>query len=236
VQFPKIKTMQYFSTMIKTFAYARLRLQSKGAKTSYELYPDLKSLPLSAFIEASCNENLQALIKSGEDVPLEALQTRWDELFTAYIEIIGGEEVQDKLRLVATMNELSFKVERIGALLDVLSVAPTEGLYEQLYTFGYSLPRMDFSEASIKALGKIITGYMKRDVVEVQILGDRLKKETGEVKKQTEADFYALIVEISDMFKITLKESETSTMAFAMYVNKYKQRAEQIMRKQQKTI
>ena len=77
---------------------------------------------------------------------------------------------------------------------------------------------------------------MKRDVVEVQILGDRLKKETGEIKKQTEADFYALIVEISDMFKITLKESETSTMAFAMYVNKYKQRAEQIMRKQQKPI
>lgn len=227
--------MQYFSTMIKTFAYARLRLQSKGAKTSYELYPDLKSLPLSAFIEASCNENFQALIKSGEP-PLEALQTRWDELFTAYIEIIGGEEVQDKLRLVATMNELSFKVERIGALLDVLSVAPTEGLFEQLYTFGYSLPRMEFSEASIQTLGKIITGYMKRDVVEVQILGDRLKKETGEVKKQTEADFYALIVEISDMFKITLKESETSTMAFAMYVNKYKQRAEQIMRKQQKPI
>ena len=235
MQFPKIKTMQYFSTMIKTFAYARLRLQSKGAKTSYELYPDLKSLPLSAFIEASCNENLNALIKSGEP-PLEALQTRWDELFTAYIEIIGGEEVQDKLRLVATMNELSFKVERIGALLDVLSVAPTEGLFEQLYTFGYSLPRMEFSEASIQTLGKIITGYMKRDVVEVQILGDRLKKETGEIKKQTEADFYALIVEISDMFKITLKESETSTMAFAMYVNKYKQRAEQIMRKQQKPI
>ena len=147
MQFPKIKTMQYISTMIKTFAYARLRLQSKGAKTSYELYRDLKELPLSAFIEASCNENLQALIKKGEDVPIEALQTRWDELFTAYIEIIGGEEVQDKLRLVATMNELSFKVERIGSLLDVLSVAPTEGLFEQLYTFGYSLPRMEFSEA-----------------------------------------------------------------------------------------
>lgn len=221
--------------MIKTFAYARLRLQSKGAKTSYELYPDLKSLPLSAFIEASCNENLKALAISGEP-PTEALQTRWEELFTAYIEIIGGEEVQDKLRLVATMNELSFKVERIGALLDVLSVAPTEGLFEQLYTFGYSLPRMEFSEASIQALGRIITGYMKRDVVEVQILSERLKKETGEVKKQSEADFYALIVEISDMFKITLNEKETSTMAFAMYVNKYKQRAEQIMRKQQKPI
>ncbi len=228
--------MQYFSTMIKTFAYARLRLQSKEAKTSFELYPDLKSLPLNVFIEVSCNENLKALIKAGEDAPIEALQTRWEELFTAYIEIIGGEEVQDKLKLVATMNELSFKVERIGALLDVLSVAPTEGLYEQLYTFGYSLPRMDFSEASIKALGKIITGYMKRDVVEVQILSERLKKETGEVKKQTEADFYALIVEISDMFKITLNEKETSTMAFAMYINKYKQRAEQIMRKQQKQI
>lgn len=236
MRFPKNKTMQYFSTMIKTFAYARLRLQSKEAKTSFELYQDLKSLPLSVFIEVSCNENLKALIKAGEDAPIEALQTRWEELFTAYIEIIGGEEVQDKLKLVATMNELSFKVERIGALLDVLSVAPTEGLYEQLYTFGYSLPRMDFSEASIKALGKIITGYMKRDVVEVQILSERLKKETGEVKKQTEADFYALIVEISDMFKITLNEKETSTMAFAMYVNKYKQRAEQIMRKQQKQI
>ena len=72
---------------------------------------------------------------------------------------------------------------------------------------------------------------MKRDVVEVQILSDRLKKETGEQKRQTEADFYALIVEISDMFKVVLKESETSVMAFAMYINKYKQKAEAINRK-----
>ena len=228
--------MQSISTMIKTFAYARMRLQSKGAKTSFVLYHDLKELPLSRFIEVTCNENLQALVKQGEDVPLEVLQAKWDELFTTYLEIIGGEEMQDKLRLVRNMNDLTFKVERIGALLDVLSVAPTEGLYEQLFTFGYDLPRMDYSEASIATLAKIITGHMKRDVVEVNILSERLKKETGEVKKQTEADFYALLVEISDMFKITLNENEVSTMAFAMYVNKYKQKAEQIMRKQQKTI
>jgi hypothetical protein len=210
--------------------YARMQLQSSEAKQSIGLYRDLKELTLDRFIECYCNDNLSKLVKFGEPTA-EELQEAWDEIFTQYIEIIGGEEVQDKLKLIRDMNFLSMKVERIGALLDVLSVAPTEGLFEQLFAFGYNLPKMPYNEDSIKALSKIITAHMKRDVVEVQILSDRLKKETGEQKRQTESDFYALIVEISDMFKVVLKESETSVMAFAMYINKYKQKAEAINRK-----
>ena len=226
-QNPKIKTM--LSTLMTTIRqrYARIMSQSKEANKSIGLYRDLKELTLDRFIECYCNNDLQKLVKFG-DPTQEELEQAWDEIFTAYIEIIGGEEVQDKLRLVRDMNLLSMKVERIGALLDVLSVAPTEGLFLQLYEFGYSLPQMEFSEGSIRALSKIITAHMKRDVVEVQILSERLKTETGEAKRQTETDFYSLIVEISDMFKVTLKESEISTMAFAMYVLKYKQRADAI--------
>jgi hypothetical protein len=43
-----------------------------------------------------------------------------------------------------------------------------------------------------------------------------------------------MLVEISDAFKVVLNEKQTSVMAFAMYINKYKQKAEQIQQQQLK--
>ena len=201
---------------------------SAEANPSYRLYSDLRELMLNRFIDAYCNENLSALIEYG--TPPDAVLTEcWEQVQTKYIEIVGGEEFSDRVKLANDIQELCVKLERVEALIEVLSVAPSEGLYEQLYTLDYPLPVLPYNEPNLDRVCKAITAHMKRDVVQVQILTDRIKKETPQGgKKQTEADFFNMMVEISDAFKVVLNEKETSTMAFAMYIKKYKEKAEKI--------
>jgi hypothetical protein len=188
---------------------------------------------LDKFIECLCNDNLEALVISGNP-PKEVLQATWDDLHLKYVEIIGGEDVQDRIKLIKEIAILTFNIERIEALLEVLAVAPTEGLFNQLYNLDYTLPQLPYNQDSIQILTKRITAFMKRDVVEIKELTARINEGSGESKKQTEADFYNMIAEIGDAFKIVLKEQETSVMTFAVYLNKYRVKVEQINRQNMK--
>lgn len=82
----------------------------------------------------------------------------------------------------------------------------------------------------------MITAHMKRDVAQIQVLTKQLDEQTTKGEKVTEEVFYKILVEIGDVFKIVLKESETSVMAFAMYVRKYKDKADQLNAQQQKRM
>lgn len=183
---------------------------------------------LDKFIDAYCNNNLNALVKFGEPTQ-EELLIAWEEIQTKYIEIIGGSDFTERVSLVKEIQELSFKVEKIEFILEVLSIAPTEGIYSQLFEMGYTLPQLPYNEPNIDRICKMVTANMKRDVAQVQILGKRLQDEQkgGETKVTVES-FYNILVEIADTFKVVLKETETNVMTFAMYIKKYKDKAEQI--------
>lgn len=183
---------------------------------------------LDKFIDVYCNNNLKALIKSGEPTN-EELLLAWEDIQTKYIEIIGGSDFTERVSLVKEIQELSFKVEKIEFILEVLSIAPTDGIYSQLFDLGYTLPQLPYNEANIGRICKMVTSNMKRDVAQVQILSKRLHDEQkGGETKVTEESFYNILVEIADTFKVVLKESETNVMTFAMYIKKYKDKAEQI--------
>lgn len=204
-------------------------------KKSYSMYRDLKSLMLDKFIDVLCNDNLEALIIEGNP-PQHELKQVWETMHYKYIEIVGGDDVADRLKLVRDITILSCKVERIEALLEVLSVAPSEGLFEQLYNLDYNIPTLPYNEPNIKVLGKLITAQMKLDVVKVKTLIQQMEEgqKKGEGEKMTEESFYKLIIDVSEMFKITIKESETSALAFATYLNKYKLKAEQLQKQNTK--
>ena len=95
---------------------------------------------------------------------------------------------------------------------------------------------INLSTGNIKVLGKLITAQMKLDVVKVKTLIQQMEEgqKKGEGEKMTEESFYKLIIDVSEMFKITIKESETSALAFATYLNKYKLKAEQLQKQNTK--
>lgn len=225
------KTM-LFTSIRKIMSTAFLNFQKRSVEVkSYRLYQDLKAITLDRWMDIVCNEDYKKLIIEGE-VSDEVLKDAWDALYLQYIEIVGGEDVQERIKLIKEITLLSCKIERAEALMEVLQIAPNEALFDQLYMLGYSLPSMPFNENSMKVLFKRLTAEMKREVVLIHNMSERLEKEAGDAKKMTEQDFYNLIVEISDCFKVVLKESETSVMAFATYLAKYKKRAEDLQRKQ----
>lgn len=200
---------------------------------SWSIYLDLKELTLDRFIDCYCNGNYSRLVKSGNPPEVELLSA-WEQIQNKYVEIVGGEDFADRVNVVTQIQELSRKVEMVEALIEVLSIAPTEGLYLQLYEFGYSLPKLPYNEDSIERLCRMITAHMKRDVAQIQVLAKQLEEQTPKGYKITEDVFYKILVEIADAFKVVLKENETSVMAFAMYVRRYKEKAEEINRQNQK--
>lgn len=188
---------------------------------------------LDKFIECLCNENYSVLVISGTPSQEEILKS-WEELYMKYLEVVGGDELQDRVVMIKEISAMTFRIERAEALLEVLSVAPSEGLYEQIYSLGYNIQSLPYNESNINILAKRVTAFMKLDVVNIKILIERLNSKTTD-KKQTEADFYNMLAEIGDTFKIVLKEQETSVMTFAIYFNKYKQKVEQLNRQHLKT-
>ena len=195
----------------------------------------MKELTLDRFIDCYCNNNLSRLVKIGEP-PLNELEAAWEAIQAKYVELIGGDDFTDKVNLITTIQDLSCKVEMVEALIEVLAIAPTEGLFLQLYNFGYNLPSLPYNEPNIERLCRMITAHMKRDVAQIQVLTKQLDEQTTKGEKVTEEIFYKILVEIGDVFKIVLKESETSVMAFAMYVRKYKEKADQLNAQQQKRM
>lgn len=215
------------TSILRTISFGFLRSQKPlpEVKKSYRLYRDLKHLPLDRFIECSCNNDLRQLIIEGEP-PEHELQQTWEALYLRYIEIVGGADVMERLEMIKEVNLISLRVNRIEALFEVLDVAPSEALFGQLYNLGYEIPELPYNDANMQTLCKRITALMKREVVRLQELQQRLDSEGGDGKQMTEQDYYNLLVEIADVFKVVLKESETSVFVFATYLCKYKQKAE----------
>jgi hypothetical protein len=180
----------------------------------------LKSLPLYKFIDAYCNENISVIVIEGE-APSEVVQSTWDSIYTQYIEAIGGEDLSDKINKIWEISSISNKIEKLSAIIDVMNVYPTEELYNMFFTFGYMLPDLPYNEANVARIIKAVSGYIKRDIAEIQRLEQTLDVEK-QGNKPSEEEFYKLIVAISEHFKMVINENEISTMAFAMYVHRYK--------------
>lgn len=192
----------------------------KEESKSYKLYQDLKSLPLGNFIECYCNNNLKSLIIEG-DAPESILLSLWDNLYTQYAEIIGGDDLKENITKIWDIATISNRIDKISMLIEVINVSPTEGLFEQFYSFGYPLPVLPYNDINMRRIIKVISGYVKRDIAEIQRLQAIIESE-DKVKNHNEEEFYKMIVSISDTFKIVINEATMSTMSFATYVNRYK--------------
>lgn len=224
------------STKIQKIVYtkfARLMKPLDVKKKSWSIYQDLRELTLDRFIDAYCFGELSKLVKSGNP-PIEELEASWAETLKKYTEIIGGEDFHSKMNMITKVNDLVFKVHRVEALMEVLNIAPTEGLFRQLYEFGYVLPSLEYNEPNIARLCKIVTSAMKRDVAEIQVLSKSLDEGKADTKATPET-FYNILVEISEAFKVVLTE-DINVMAFAMYIKKYKDKVEHLQNQNIKNV
>jgi hypothetical protein len=185
---------------------------------------------LDKFIECYCHKNYKVLIIEGKPSDEQLLEC-WDKLLADYIELMGGDEHKDNVSKVEEINEASLRVNRVEAVLEVLNVAPTEGLFETLYTFGYELPKLKYNEDNLLRVCKLVIACMKRDVTNINMWSHILdEKNPKENKQLTEEVFYSSLVDLSETFGVVLDEKKLSVYSYVMYIKKHKTKIERLER------
>lgn len=183
------------------------------------MYRSIHSLPLTTFIDVLIDNDFERV--GGE--------VEWERLYTEYTELIGGKELQGKLRSVKETIITQSRIQRAKGLLDVLAIRPCKELYEQLYQFDYPLPTL--SESNIDKVLKIFVAHYKRELIDLQEQAMLLDK--SDVQGVLDYQYFVtIIVDMSTAFKMSINIIEISVGQYCIFVQRYKQHCEQILKQQ----
>lgn len=195
--------------------------EQKELKTAIlsNTYQNIHKLPLLTFIDTLLDSNYERVGGAIE----------WERLYTEYTELIGGKELQGKLRTVKETIITQSRMQRAKAILEVLAIRPCKELYEQLYTFDYLLPEL--TESNIDKVLKVFVANYKRELIDLQEQAISLEKtaDNGVLDYQY---FITIIVDMSTAFKMSINISEISVGQYCIFVQRYKQHCEQILKQQ----
>ena len=183
------------------------------------MYHNIHKLPLLTFIDTLIDNDYSRV--GGE--------VEWERLYNEYTELIGGKELQGKLRSVKETIITQSRIQRAKGLLEVLALRPCKELYEQLYTFDYLLPAL--TESNIDKVLKVFIAHYKRECIELQEQAMLLDK--AEVQGVLDYQYFVtIIVDMSTAFKMSINISEISVGQYCIFVQRYKQHCEQILKQQ----
>lgn len=200
---------------------------------SFTLYRHISKLKLDRFITALVDNDLSVLIIKGTPTA-EILKEAWESILEQYTEATGGAELLAKMNDVKDYSVLYSKINRAHALVQIIESGRVgNAVIQQLYTFDFPLPK--FAEGNIDKVLKTFTAHLKRQVVELKMLEDKIKPEGKEPTEMTRDNFYSQLVDMAELFKMpVLNEAEVTVALYCSFLNKYKSRVEMIMKNQNK--
>ncbi len=200
---------------------AKKRPASKDTK-SWSVYRHIKQLKLDKFITAYCDQDLSAIVIKGKP-PKQELEKAWSELYEQYIEAIGGNTITVRLKKVKRYLILTNKVLRAKILLDLTQVPQATNLIIQdLKTFGYQISNP--TEKNLSQVLKQFQGYLKRDIVELDMLKKDLEKKEDQPETEPQiSDFYDTIFDIAEGIKVMVVPETISVLQYCRTVVKYQQ-------------
>ena len=193
-----------------------------------KMYRTVHELPLTVFIDCYCDGDYTGLAISGSPTHEELVEV-WDDLNKQYTEIIGGESVKNRLRSVKDYYKLSTKLQLAEILLTTLDRVQNEELYNQLFTFGYNIPKKPFSPENLSKTIKMFIGYYKLDKVRAVNQEESVKAKSGDDKKASRNDFTKTLNSISIAFKMpSLQIDKLTTAQYCNYVVQYRDYCEEV--------
>jgi len=199
------------------------RLQAKELPNTTKLYLSINKLPLSIFIDCLVDKDYSGLIIEGTPTN-EEIEKAWSIIMEEYGNAVSPNEVENKLRDLKTLARKEYQIKRIEMLLDLLEKMPCEKLYNMLFTFGYTLPKLKYSQENVDKVLTQFIAYFKKDITDYQILAKRLetKQEDTPKPKYTRQYFDDVLSSISIALKIPTISVNTITLgAFCAYLNRY---------------
>lgn len=199
------------------------------------IYRSIHKLPLVAFIDILTTKNYNLLIIEGECSNDELISV-WGDIFNEYTEAIGGKELEGKLNSVKDTIIMQSRVQRARTLLEVIRIRPCEELYNQLFDFDYPIPKAkEYSIESLDKALKVFLAHYKRELIDLQEMAVQVESQ-GEESVLDYNYFMNIIVDMSTAFKMSININDISVGQYCIFVLKYKQHCELILKQQKNDI
>ena len=197
----------------------------KEESSATKLLHRINDVPLSVFIDCICDNDYKGLIISGNPTN-EEIATAFEAIYEQYIEAVGG---KDLLRHIRQIKEIAISQNRVVSaecIIETFKLYPTEGLYEQLYKFGYNLPKKPYNYSNVNEVLRIFVANYKYDFRKLEKLileFESVNKSDGEKSSgYTREYFIGSLVDMSEAFKFNISEKDLSLLQYCIYINRYK--------------
>lgn len=231
----RIAILQYGLMMkIKNIFQRGSKMPSVEALVPTKLYRSIHELPLSLFIDCFCDGKFDSLIINGQPTELE-LNEVWADILQQYTELIGGSDVRSKIHNIKQIARLESKLLRIESLLRIVQLRPSKDLFEQLYSFGYSLPKKEYSIENLHAIVTIFIGYFKKERTKYKLLTAGFTEAKTEVSKTDRNDFSKNLGRVSIAFKMPpISINNITTAQYCNYMMEYADYCDNLEKQNQK--
>lgn len=207
--------------------------QSK-TDSNTKLLQHLKEIPLSVFVDCLCEQDYSGLIKQGNPSKQD-LEGHFEQIYEKYVEAVGGKELLRHIRQIKDLAIAQNRVITAEYIIETFKMYPTVGLYEQLYTFGYPLPKKPYNYENICDVLRIFVSHYKLDSRKLDrlLLEFEATKTAGEKSSggYTREYFIGSLFDMSAAFKLNLHINNIMTDEYCVYINRYKQYCEMEERK-----
>lgn len=174
-----------------------------------------KTLPLFAFVEAYCNNDLSLLILSGTPTE-EELATAWQEIIFEYSSLIKSENSDYLFELEKKIALSGHHIFYVDNATMFLRFQHSLEIVNELRNLGYDLPDMPQEND----LNKVVS-IAKTIVFDLAEMRDEYERLTNTVngKKQTEDDFYKTIAALSKYQGYRMEPKSTTMTEFCAVFN-----------------
>lgn len=196
------------------------------------LCTSLHDLLLIDFIKCACNQEYEVLIRQG--VPSEEqLMDCWIGLLSEFYRLSGASDVEKRNEDMAKLERHNTKIVAVTAIIEALRLEYNESLVAELrdtWEYGHA-----FTPESIEKDLKKVEVNLKNEHMRLEMARIAYKKEKPETEgqKQSEDDYYRLLIQLSDYkgHSINLDANKLSAYEFAIRVGEYKKYYDHVNKK-----
>jgi len=182
---------------------------------SAKWYQHITELPLSKFIDVTVDDNLYALVITGQP-SMEQLQLAWVQINQEYADVMGDNEhrmyisvYRDIKVLETTLKLIHWLVEQMREVYYVEFANRLNALLNTRFKFDHTRPEQYFNELTRcinRSKGYKIDLDLKLAQFEVM---QKNRKEQGEGKKPSREYYQAILITLSDHVKYPVGDSIT---------------------------
>lgn len=191
----------------------------KTERNPENLYYSVKGLPFDKFLDFYVDGDYKALVKYERKQPNDILNLvlAGEQVINDFTDHSAGVEDLNKIRHIVRVQQLQYKVDRIQAIVDSLSISYNEGLVEALREHGIPLL---VREASLQEDLRRVVSFSKKYVVELETI-QRKYENDKEPEKPTREAFEAILALIDPK----LMAKDIDALRFCVLYKQLKERS-----------